>query len=310
MYKIKQLPEDFIVIEKNNLEISGKGSYCYFLLKKKNLSILEALKKLSIALKIPVKFLSYAGIKDKVAITEQTCAVKNVSKEKLEKLKLENIEIKFLGYSEQPIGIGQLEGNYFEIIIRNIENLPSADKKFINYYGEQRFSSRNAEIGKALLKRDFKKAVELIEDAKIKEFLEKNSRNYIGALKLLNFKILKLFLHAYQSLLWNKTAEEYAQNHSEQRIIPIVGFGSIITDKVIETILEKEKVKPRDFIFKEFPALSSEGGERELYSFAEEFEIGNLEEDELNKGMKKTKLKFFLRKGSYATEFIRQSYQH
>ena len=40
MYKIKQIPEDFIVNEINNLTIDDGGKYSYFLLKKKNLSFL------------------------------------------------------------------------------------------------------------------------------------------------------------------------------------------------------------------------------------------------------------------------------
>jgi tRNA(Glu) U13 pseudouridine synthase TruD len=59
-------------------------------------------------------------------------------------------------------------------------------------------------------------------------------------------------------------------------------------------------------VIKEFPELSSEGTERDVFAEAQKLSIGELEGDELNPGRKKVKLSFVLQPGSYATEFVRQ----
>ena len=77
----------------------------------------------------------------------------------------------------------------------------------------------------------------------------------------------------------------------------LIGFGTEET-KGVNNILKEEGVKLRDFIIRQIPELSSEGAYRDLF-----VEIYNLD-------IKKTKqgyiLKFKLKKGSYATEVIKQ----
>ncbi|MEM4263699.1 MAG: tRNA pseudouridine(13) synthase TruD [Candidatus Woesearchaeota archaeon] len=310
MYKIKQQPEDFIVKEISTVKPEKEGKYSYFLLKKKNYTTIRALEHIAQALNIQLKKLGFAGNKDKTAITEQVCSAEGIGKEKLEKVKLKDIEIKFLGKGNEPVSLGTLEGNEFEITVRNIDKKPKPKTKFINFFGEQRFSKNNAEIGKAIVKKEFKQAVNLLLEGKgdvekrIKEYLSKNPNNYVGALRTIPAKILKLYIHAYQSWIWNQTAE----THKEEELaeIPLVGFGTIIADKCMADLLLKEKIEPRDFIIREIPELSSEGSSRSFTAEAKDLKIGELEEDELNKGKKKVLIKFKLQKGSYATEFIKQ----
>jgi len=314
MYKIKQLPEDFIVKEISSVKPGKEGKYSYFLLKKKNYTTIRALEHVAQALCIQLKKLSFAGNKDKTAITEQACSAEGVGKEKLEKVKLKDIEIKFLGRGDEPISLGILEGNEFEITVRNIDKKPKPKTKFVNLFGEQRFSKNNAEIGKAIVKKDFKKAVELLLEGKgdvenrIKEYLAKNPTNHVVALRTIPAKILKFYIHAYQSWIWNQIAKEHKEN--ERAEIQLVGFGTIIEDKCMADFLLKEKIEPRDFIIREMPELSSEGSCRNFTAEAKDLEIGKLEEDELNKGKKKALIKFKLPKGSYATEFIKALLQN
>lgn len=309
MYKIKQLPEDFIVREISSVKPGKEGKYNYFLLKKKNYTTIRALEHIAHALCIQLKKLGFAGNKDKTAITEQVCSAEGVGKEKLERIKLKDIEIKFLGKGDEPISLGILDGNEFEITVRNIDKKPKPKTKFINFFGEQRFSKNNAEIGKAIVKKDFKKAVELLLEGKgdvekkIKEYLVKNPTNYVGALRIIPSKLLKMYIHAYQSWIWNQIAKEHKENEIAE--IQLVGFGTIVEDRCMADFLLKEKLEPRDFIIREIPELSSEGSCRDLTVEAKDVEIGTLEEDALNEGKKKILIKFKLQKGSYATEFIK-----
>ncbi|MBD3303629.1 tRNA pseudouridine(13) synthase TruD [Candidatus Woesearchaeota archaeon] len=308
MYRIKEKTEDFIVKEISTIKPKEKGKYTYFLLKKKNYNTIRALEHAANALHINPKKFGFAGNKDKIAITEQVCSVPEVNKDRLEKIKLRDIELKFLGKGNEPISLGDLEGNEFEIIVRNIDKKPAAKKEFVNYFGEQRFGKINVPIGKAIVKKDFEKAVKLMlsnkgpEEVKVRDYNHKNPTNYVGALKTLPLKLLKIYIHAYQSWIWNKVVEKTGKKGT----LPLVGFGTIVDNSVLADFLAEEGIRPRDFIIKEIPELSSEGDEREIIAEAKDLKIGPLEEDEINKGKKKNLVKFTLPKGSYATVFINQ----
>ena len=185
-----------------------------------------------------------------------------------------------------------------------------------NYFGEQRFSKNNHLVGKAIIKKDFKKAVNLILEnkgdfeEKIRGYLKTNKNNYVGAINLIPFKIRKLYVHAYQSYLFNKTIDYYLKlKKKTNKKIPVIGFGIETEDKeinkIINEILKKEKINLRDFIVRKIPDLSSEGDLRDLFFEINNLEIIEINNDNLNKNKKKIKLSFILKKGCYATVAIK-----
>jgi len=290
MYKIKQKLEDFIVNEITNIKIKNRGNYSIFLLKKTNYTTEKAVQTIANKLKIPRKFISYAGNKDKIAITTQYISIKNC---RIKELSLKDIELKHKGYLDKPISLGDLEGNEFKIkVITN--KTPKKINKMINYFGEQRFSKNNVEIGKAIIKKDFKKAAELIDDKNTKEYLKNNPTDYIGSLRKISIKILKIYVHSYQSYLWNKLAEPCSAKLSNKKL-NIIGFDTKLT-KEETNLLKKEGIDQRDFIIKQIPELTSEGSERELFT-----DIKDLKIKKIGKGYI---LRFKLNKGSYATIVI------
>ncbi len=305
MYIIKHVPEDFMVEEVSTIKPS-EGSFTYFKLWKRDIATLEAMQKIAFALNLPLKEVSCAGNKDKKAVTEQVCSVHNVSKDRVLKLSFINMKLMFLGQGPEPVHLGDLEGNKFKIVVRNLDKLPKISAKFRNLFGEQRFSTKNAEIGRFLVKRDFEKAALLI--AKLHPGVKRiyahlNQRDYVGALRCLPRKLLLLFVHSYQSLLWNKAAML-----SNEEILPLVGFGTEINDEITKNILAGENLKPNDFVIRELPEISAEGSERNVWAEAKDLKVGRLEKDEHFEGKSKVTLEFFLPKGSYATEFIRQQF--
>jgi len=198
MYLIKQLPEDFVVKEISNIKTDVNGQYAYFILKKTNITTVGALEILSKKFGIPLKNFGFAGNKDKNAITEQKISMFRGSKN-FENFEFNNIELKYLGNKKEHVSLGDLEGNEFVITIRNLKTgeinkikiLQNKKIKIPNLYGPQRFSKNNSLVGKAIIKKDFKKAVELIlenngkiED-KIKEILWKNKNKFYAAEELL-----------------------------------------------------------------------------------------------------------------------------
>ena len=309
--RVKQVNSDFIVDELSQYTL-GEGQFTIFELKKENLGTIDAAKSLSKAWHIPLKWIGYAGLKDKRAITKQVCSAKNVSRESVENLKLNGIDLKFLGYSSAPMSIGMHKGNAFKITVRDIDGLPRLKKKFINYFGEQRLSTRNPDIGRSIVLGDYKKSVSMFlhtdgkDSSLMKQHLNHAPNDYLGALRLLPMRLLKLYVHAYQSRLWNNCAAMHVRLGEFMDNIPVIGFGSDISDKRVKMQFEEEGLTPQDFVLRSFPELSQEGTERKLIIETADLNIGELEKDELNHGRQKVQITFTLPPGCYATEVIRQ----
>ncbi len=305
MYKLKQTPEDFIVKEITNLELRESGDYLVCILKKTNYTTIRAIEQIARTLNKNIKDIGFAGTKDKNAVTEQYISIKNTKKEEIERIKLKDIELKAVGYLDKPISLGDLKENEFTITIRNFKDKLKKQKLMPNLFGEQRFSKNNVEIGKALLKPNFKQALKLILKTNIdykeqlQESIKEKPNDFIKALKLIPIKLLKLYVHSYQSHLWNQTLEEYTKHNKENIKLPLIGFGTEIENKKIEKItnklMEKESITFRSFINRSIPEISLEGGLRD--AFVEIKDLKVLEKDPL-------KISFKLKKGSYATVAI------
>ena len=334
MYQIKRTPEEFIVKEISKINTKENGQYAYFLLKKTDYSTVRALEVLSEKLNIPLKNIGFAGNKDRNAVTEQAISVFKGSRN-IENLNLRNIELKYLGNGKEPISLGYLEGNEFTITIRNlnddeIKKIKKAEKKKFNVpnlFGPQRFSKNNHLVGKSIIKKDFKKAVELIlentgyAEEEIKNYLKNNKNDYTGAIRIIPLKTRKLFIHAYQSFLFNAIISEFLGNNEEKKKIngmqiPIIGFNfeiSSVKDKKLKDIIKKklgeEKLSPRDFIISQIPELTSEGACRNLFFELKGLKILEIDNDELNQNTKKIKINFTLPKSCYATTLLEFIFQ-
>lgn len=317
--KIKQRREDFFVREISNLS-RGKGEYNYFLMRKKGRNTLDVVKEISRKLNRKVGF---AGSKDRNAVTEQNISILNVKKERVENLRLRNVELKYIGSGSKPISLGDLRENEFRIIVRDLENKDYRRiKQVINYFDEQRFSEKNVEVGFALLKKDFGKVCGLLK-------LEFGGKDYLNAIRLLDRRLLLLYLHSVQSLIWNETVEEYLRKNYRDMFevpypigrfvfvngevrnkkVPLVGFLCKLGDfgKIANRILEYEGLGREDFIIRELPDLILEGGKRDLVVNVKNLNV-EFDDDELNKGRYKAVVKFRLPKGSYGSLVIKEMF--
>ncbi len=346
MYKIKQLPEDFIVEEitrfDNGIEVKKSKEDCkylYCILKKRDYTTLKALQLISQELGIGLNNLGFAGNKDRTAITQQSISIYdpgNRARSRIDKFNSEyeskGISLEVIGYGQCPISLGELEGNKFKIVVRNLtdkelsklKKLGTKSLKFVNLYGEQRFSKNNKDIGKLLLQKRFKDAVELILkteseiENKVTRYLKDYSNDYVNALKQIPRKLLLMYVHSYQSYLWNIAAEKILKKMKTKKTnenieIPVIGFGTNIdgienstVKKICLEIMKKECITERDFIIRQLPEVSAEGKYRQLFCEMKDFAIVDDDKDELNQGKKRVTLEFTLPKSSYATEVIRQ----
>jgi tRNA pseudouridine13 synthase len=185
--KLKQVPEDFKVEEISGFELSPEsGEYKLYLLEKRGLESFYILDYLSRKNGIPRGDIGIAGLKDRHAVTRQYLTIP--SRYDIKTAGEENFRVSFLGYVRKKISSGDLLGNRFEIVVRDLrkgelsgvyqkaESLPSSGVP--NYFDSQRFGSAvwGEFIAKALLLGDYEKAVRIYltqysksEDKKIKD---------------------------------------------------------------------------------------------------------------------------------------------
>jgi tRNA pseudouridine13 synthase len=226
------------------------------------------------------------------------------------------------------------------------------DGKFPNYFGEQRFGSTRPithQVGRLILKGEFEEAVwtyiakpydeeyssirkvreELWETRQVENAAEKfpkqyryekallyhltkNPEDYKGAIKRLPENLQRLFIHAYQSWVFNRTLSRLIEDgwYDEKYEIPLVGFKTDLKDNkpenITQEVLEEEGISQEDFRLQDFPELRSEGSYRRAFGDYRNFKILGTEEDDLNMSKNKMTVSFDLPKGSYATVFLRE----
>ncbi|HAW22024.1 MAG TPA: tRNA pseudouridine(13) synthase TruD, partial [Pseudomonas sp.] len=68
---LKAVAEDFQVDEVLDIPLSGAGEHLWLWVEKRNLNTEEAARRLARAAGVPVRNISYAGLKDRQALTRQ-----------------------------------------------------------------------------------------------------------------------------------------------------------------------------------------------------------------------------------------------
>ena len=145
-------------------------------------------------------------------------------------------------------------------------------------------------------------------EVKIAILMEEQKNYYVGVLRKLDTKILRFYIHSYQSALWNKVVKALKKS---PEVVPILGYLTELEGEVkeqYEKLLEEDGVKQQDFLMKSLPELASEGADRKVEVEAKDF-TSKWEEDELNKKRKKVILTFTLPPGAYATMVVKQLFE-
>jgi tRNA pseudouridine13 synthase len=155
---LKQEMHDFIVEEQLGFEPSGEGEHIFLWLEKTNLNtafVAESLAKFS---RLHLRDITYAGRKDKFALTRQWFGVHIANKKEpnWDEFELEGAKILQVARNDRKLRVGVLKGNKFELVLRNLTSSLGADTEFDldalerrlelikhqgapNYYGSQRF---------------------------------------------------------------------------------------------------------------------------------------------------------------------------
>jgi len=368
---IKKSPEDFVVKEilfdkivcdevhkYQNSNNSKNNDSMMFLLKLRNWDQFKAISYIASNLGIGKTCISFAGTKDKMAVTSQMISISDdcgVSYKDIEKCRIKDMEIKYLGKGNK-IKLGGLWGNRFKIRVyfdesdlrpvrQMFSSIDKDDMYFPNYFGPQRFgtnrpishiigrhlinddvesavmsylgdsvSNENKEIQKArklVVSGDLGGALHAFPDIMHYEkimisHLLKKKGDFIGAFKMFPFSMRLMFVHAYQSFLFNDVLTSLIENddYDKEMMIPIFGHGlKIIKDirvrKAMQEALRSEKLDLNKFRINSMPRLSSKGGIRRGFEKVENFDFHISEDGYID-------LSFDLKKGCYATVFLRE----
>ncbi|KAF1892198.1 hypothetical protein Lal_00036557 [Lupinus albus] len=236
------------------------GKFLRFNLYKENKDTQEALGVIGNMLSVQPRSFGFAGTKDKRAVTTQRVTVYKKQASKLASLNKRLIGIKV---------------DTEDTIKASADAL--GKHGFINYFGLQRFGSGSVPthlIGAALLRGEWEVAVDLILDPRdgdilfiarkyykdsddvegtlkqlprflvaeraVLQSLKKSPGNYQQALKSIPRTLRMMYVHSYQSYLWNHAASMRVQKYGTEQVV----LGDLVYSKEIPSGKVMELVEP------------------------------------------------------------------
>jgi len=171
--RLRAAPSDFIVEE---IPLEGKGGdtgpFLICRLTKTNWELQHAVKEIAKRLGISHRRIGWAGTKDRNAITTQWISLYNVTAEQVRAVQLKDIVLEPLRNANEALSLGSLQGNRFELVIRDAEPADLAPRVAAitetvrngvpNYFGLQRFGAIRPvthTVGEWILRGDYEQAV-------------------------------------------------------------------------------------------------------------------------------------------------------
>ena len=173
---LKAKPSDFVVREVSQVEIGKEGEYLILEVTKENWDTHILVREIARRLRISKERISFAGTKDKFAVTTQKISIRGVSEDEVKGIRIKDVSIRILGRAKKPISLGDLIGNEFKIVVRVISlgcgevkrriEAISAEIERIggvpNFFGTQRFGTKRPithVVGRHLVCGEIEKAV-------------------------------------------------------------------------------------------------------------------------------------------------------
>ena len=151
---------DFVVKEQLGYDMSGDGEFVAVKVRKTDCNTLFVGEQLAKFAGISAHNMSYAGLKDRKAVTEQWFSLQMPGQPTpdFSQFSLEGVEILEVTRHQRKIRIGSLQGNHFEILLRNAEETDElkvrldflAKNGFPNYFTQQRFGRDGNNLTQAL----------------------------------------------------------------------------------------------------------------------------------------------------------------
>ncbi len=234
---IRTTPEDFQVDEILGFELSGEGEHVCLHIRKRNSNTAFIAKQIARLADVKNMDVSYAGLKDRNAVTTQWFSVYLSNKPEPDWSQLNNDEIEVLSVCRhnRKLRRGTLKGNRFKIIVRDLQgNKETLEQRLQqiktngvpNYFGEQRFGRNN---------------------------LEQASAMFSGQIKVRNRDKRSLYLSAARSAIFNEVLSKRVAAGNWNQALPgdvmmLNGSHSIfqaeLVDKTIQQRITEHDIHP------------------------------------------------------------------
>lgn len=184
---LKATAEDFQVDEVLDIPLSGDGEHLWLWVEKRGLNTEEATRRIAKAAGVPLRTVSYAGLKDRQALTRQWFSVQLPGKADPDLSAAENDTLKILKTSrhKRKLQRGAHAANGFTLRLTQLD----ADKEALqqrlelisrqgvpNYFGSQRFGWQGGNVGEA---RDYAARKALPEQRNVRSRLLSTARSYL-----------------------------------------------------------------------------------------------------------------------------------
>lgn len=146
---LKANPEDFVVVEDLGFTPDGEGEHLLVNVRKNGCNTQFVADYLAKFAGIHARSVSYAGLKDRHAVTEQWFCLHLPGKESpdLSQFALEGCEVLQAARHLRKLRIGTLKGNEFTLVLRQVSDRQAVEQRLQaiaaggvpNYFGSQRF---------------------------------------------------------------------------------------------------------------------------------------------------------------------------
>lgn len=184
---LKAVAEDFQVDEVLDIPLSGAGEHLWLWVEKRNLNTEEAARRLARAAGVPVRNISYAGLKDRQALTRQWFSLHLPGKADPELVKAEDETLTILqsGRHQRKLQRGAHSANGFTLRLTELQadhaeldaRLERIKAEGVpNYFGLQRFGYQGGNVHGA---REYADRQELPVQRNLRSRLLSAGRSYL-----------------------------------------------------------------------------------------------------------------------------------
>ena len=318
---------DFTVVEVLPFLPCGEGEHLFIHIRKTGANTLFVARELAKYFNVKEQLVSYAGLKDRFAVTEQWFGVHVPGKQEydLDDLNIEGVEILSHKRHNKKLRTGALSGNRFELILREVTAIKAFTERWQkiieqgvpNYFGEQRFGIGGGNIERAL---------SLFAGQKIKD--KKKRGIYLSAARS----------HIFNSVLNERIQQQRFDKVAVGDVLMLAGTQSVFHLDEVDSAIEQR------FIDKDLDITATMWGAGELMTsndplaleqviadknpeFCEglprfglkqerrrirltvsdtDLELLSASENSVHEGKNAVKISFFLPPGSYATTVLRE----
>lgn len=318
--RLKAEFEDFIVHEELGYNLAGEGEFVAVKIRKTNANTLFVGEKLAKFAGISERNMSYAGLKDRHAVTEQWFCLHLAGKETpdFSNFECEGVEILEVTRHNRKIRVGSLAGNHFELLLRDVKESDDLNSRltqlqavgFPNYFTEQRFGRDGHNLTQALR---WASGEIQVKDRKKRSFYLSAARsevfNLVVSQRIADGTIQQIIENDYVQLAGTNSFFCVNANEINETQSCLVSGDVLLTAPLIgEKSLEVESNSAEKAIIEQHTTLV-ELMKKERMNNARRAMLCKPQHLKWQFEEKGLRLTFFLDSGSYATGLVRELIQ-